>query len=73
MANRLLHFEEMKFFKKCGKKIYDWGGAGRAEDVAKITEFKESFGGKPVTYYNFEQVNGILARMFKMLVKILGK
>lgn len=73
MANRLLHFEEMKYFKNLGKMTYDWGGAGRGEDVIHITEFKESFGGTPVRYYDFEQVNGILAKMFKFLVKILRR
>lgn len=73
MANRLLHFEEMKYLKALGMTTYDWGGAGRGEDVIHITEFKESFGGMPVTYCNFEQVNGILAKAFKLLVKILGK
>lgn len=73
MANRLLHFEEMKFFKKSGKTSYDWGGAGRSEEVIHITEFKESFGGENAVYYDFEQVNGFMARAFKLLVKILKK
>lgn len=73
MANRLLHFEEMKFFKNLGLTTYDWGGAGRGEDVIHITEFKESFGGVEVTQCNFEQTRGILANLFKLLVKILGK
>ena len=73
MANRLLHYEEMKSFKKLGLETYDWGGAGRGEDVIHITEFKESFGGEEVTQCNFEQVNGILARLFKLLIKVLGK
>lgn len=73
MANRLLHYEEMKYFKRYGKLRYDWGGAGRAEDVINITEFKESFGGTPAQFYNFEQVNGIAARLFKLAVKLLRK
>lgn len=71
MANRLLHFKEIKHFKERGKKCYDWGGAGHTEEVIHITEFKESFGGTPTTYYNFEQVNGLLAKVFKLLVAIL--
>lgn len=73
MANRLLHYEEMKYFKKQGKKRYDWGGAGHTEDVIHITEFKESFGGTPAYYYNFEQVKGLAARLFKLAVKLLRK
>ena len=73
MANRNLHYEEMLFFKECGKTVYDWGGAGTNEEVKSITEFKQSFGGTPATYYEFEQVNGFLAKLFKLAVKILKK
>lgn len=73
IANRRLHYEEMKHFKKLGLEIYDWGGAGHGEEVIHITEFKKSFGGTPVIYYNFEQTNGLMAKAFKLLVKVLGK
>lgn len=73
MANRLLHFEEIKHFKEMGKTRYDWGGAGRAEDVIHITEFKESFGGTPAEYCNFEQIKGLMAKLFKLAVKVLRK
>lgn len=71
-ANRGLHFSEMQCFKDNGIMYYDWGGAGRGEDVIHITEFKESFGGQPVTYCNFEQVKGLKAKMFKLLLKVIG-
>lgn len=71
MANRLLHFEEMKYFKNIGLEVYDWGGAGKEEEVIHITEFKKSFGGTEVTQYNFEQSNGIFAKVFKLLTKFL--
>lgn len=73
IANRSLHYEEMKYYKALGKKVYDWGGAGMEEDVVHITEFKKSFGGTPVTYYDFEQVNGLMAKLFKLAVKVLRK
>ncbi len=73
MANRYLHFEEIKYFKQLGLNRYDWGGAGKTEDVKHITEFKESFGGTPYIYYNFEDVVGLKAHLFKLLVKILRK
>jgi len=73
IANRYLHYEEMKYYKSLGKLVYDWGGAGMEEDVIHITEFKKSFGGEPVTYYDFEQVNGLMAKLFKLAVKILRK
>lgn len=71
IANRGLHFEEMKYFKNQGKKTYDWGGAGNEEEVVHITAFKKSFGGTPVSYCNFVQVNGMVARIFKMLTGLL--
>ena len=73
MANRALHFEEMKYFKDKGLRCYDWGGAGKGEDVRSITEFKESFGGTPVTYYDFDQTNGIKAKMINSLSEIKHK
>ena len=73
MANRLLHYEEMKYFKQNGKTRYDWGGAGHTEEVQHITEFKESFGGTPACYYNFEQVKGPAAKLFKLAAKLLRK
>ena len=73
MANRALHFEEMKYFKAKGLKYYDWGGAGKEKEVASITEFKESFGGEPVTYFDFDQTNGIKAKMINSLSEIKHK
>lgn len=73
IANRYLHYQEMLYYKSLGKTVYDWGGAGMGEDVIHITEFKRSFGGTPVTYRDFEQVNGLAARFFKLAVKVLRK
>lgn len=70
MANRYLHFQEMLHFKTMGLSVYDWGGAGRGEDVINITEFKESFGGVLKIYYDFEEVRGLKARLFKILISI---
>lgn len=73
IANRYLHYEEMLYYKGLGRSVYDWGGAGMEEEVVHITEFKKSFGGEPVTYYDFEQVNGLLPKLFKLAVKVLRK
>lgn len=70
MANRLLHQEDMFFFKDKGLSIYDWGGAGKGEDVRSITEFKESFGGEYVTYYEGSLTNGLKAKLVSDLSKI---
>ena len=73
MANRALHFEEMKYFKQKGLKTYDWGGAGKGEDVASITEFKESFGGTPVTYFDSECVVGLKASLVSGISELKRK
>lgn len=73
MANRLLHKEDMLFFKRQGKKIYDWGGAGKGEEVASITKFKESFGGQPMQVYDFEEVVGWKAKIVKKVIRLLEK
>ena len=67
MANRYLHKEDMLYFKQNGIKTYDWGGAGKGEEVKSITEFKASFGGEPKQYYDFTQVNGVKAKAISML------
>lgn len=71
MANRYLHYMDMLHFKDKGLKIYDWGGAGRGEDVINITEFKESFGGITETSYDYEEVKGFMAKLFKFIVNAL--
>lgn len=63
MANRYLHKEEMLFFKHKGIAFYDWGGAGESEEVLSITEFKKSFGGEPKTFYNGEEIKGLLPKL----------
>lgn len=71
MANRYLHKADMLKFKEMGFTKYDWGGAGTDEEVAKITEFKESFGGTRVTYYTCSHVRGIKARLYKFVTGLL--
>ena len=47
-ANRLLHWDDMRYFKGLGFSLYDMGGwYGGQEDLEKISinQFKESFGG----------------------------
>jgi len=47
-ANRLLHFDDMYFFKQLGFKMYDLGGYAhdtKDPELLKINKFKDSFGG----------------------------
>ena len=73
MANRLLHKDELLAFKNAGKLVYDWGGAGTTEDVISITEFKKSFGGVEKIYYEFDEINGVLAKVINVLSGIKAK
>lgn len=70
MANRMLHIEDMYYFKDAGLEVYDWGGAGTAEDVAGITKFKKSFGGEQVVFYSGQAVNGFKAKAVNALSKM---
>jgi lipid II:glycine glycyltransferase (peptidoglycan interpeptide bridge formation enzyme) len=59
-ANRLLHWEDMLYFKQLGIKYYDFGGwfGGEAttenyKEQLLINQFKESFGGEKKQEYSF--------------------
>lgn len=71
MANRYLHNQDMLTFKYLGKAKYDWGGAGKEKEVESITKFKESFGGEPAELYNFQEANGLKAKLYQLVVGIL--
>lgn len=73
IANTALHYQDMLHFKSKGLVKYDWGGAGISEEVASITEFKESFGGTHVTYYDCQQVNGLKAKLIVLLSNIKNR
>ena len=59
MANRFLHFEDMKYFKDNGYEEYDFGGyAYNTQDkhLKNINDFKSAFGGVLVEqsdYYSY--------------------
>lgn len=72
IANRYLHKADMMYFKEMGKTIYDWGGAGLREEVKNITEFKESFGGDELYYYDCEDVVGLKAEAVKGIINLIG-
>ncbi len=54
-ANKFLHYEDMKFFKEIGFKVYDLGGINLdSEDryIQGINTFKKGFGGVVSHEYN---------------------
>lgn len=44
-ANRMLHYEDMLYFKRLGYAKYDWGGYSEKPELINIAEFKAGFGG----------------------------
>lgn len=72
IANRYLHKADMMYFKEMGKTVYDWGGAGLREEVRNITEFKESFGGDELYYYDCEDTVGLKAEAVKGIINLIG-
>lgn len=50
-ANRLLHYEDMLYFKKLGFSLYDWGGYSSDPELFGINEFKKGFGGELANRY----------------------
>ena len=60
-ANRLLHWEAIKYAKEKGIKEFDWGGLWPQEEAERdgkkkaINSFKLSFGGEIVTRYSYQK------------------
>jgi lipid II:glycine glycyltransferase (peptidoglycan interpeptide bridge formation enzyme) len=75
-ANRLLHWEDIKYFKNLKYAIYDFGGIdldSSNSETRTINEFKKGFGGRIVKEYkSFVPVTmkGFIYLFYK---KILGK
>jgi hypothetical protein len=65
-ANRLLHWEDILWFRAKGLRLYDFGGwYGGTEDPEKlaINRFKEGFGGTRITEYETIQGVTLLGRV----------
>ena len=68
-ANRLLHWDDMRFLKKRGVSVYDWGGVASFEEPNGIDKFKFSFNGDRVEYYNLAEYVSIKAKLLRQLGK----
>jgi lipid II:glycine glycyltransferase (peptidoglycan interpeptide bridge formation enzyme) len=75
-ANRLLHWEDIRYFKSQGYLIYDFGGIGvdiNDKEKQAINKFKECFNGVRVKEYKSlvpVTFKGFLSVFYK---KIIGK
>lgn len=75
-ANRLLHWEDMLYFKKMGYLIYDLGGINpdmANEETKAINRFKECFGGKQVIEYNSIIPSSLKGFLYLVYRKLCGK
>jgi hypothetical protein len=76
LANKLLYFSEMIYFKEQGIKIYDWGGYAKdTTDVslAGINNFKKQYGGEVVECHNYYSISYFLLQKLAGIFGILGK
>lgn len=71
MANRFLHFEDMKYFKEHNFKVYDFGGYAYNtvdEQLKNINDFKDSFGATLLHESNYTSwILNIFIKMTKIL------
>ena len=75
-ANRWLHWQDILRFKAEGRAWYDWGGwygGDEDEDLLRINQFKESFGGDAIHTYNGEAILSWKAQLFVRIARLLGR
>lgn len=78
-ANRLIHWEAIKYAKAKGIKEYDFGGIFSDEEVNKdmmkmgIRKFKLSFGGKIAIRYQYQKIYSKGYKILYHLYNILNK
>jgi len=78
-ANRLMYWESIKYAKGQGLQEFDWGGMWSDEeanaDVSRqnINQFKRSFGGEMVQFYNYEKIYSRIYRIgYSLLERVAG-
>jgi lipid II:glycine glycyltransferase (peptidoglycan interpeptide bridge formation enzyme) len=72
VANKYLHWQDIRFFKKNGIKTYDWGGIAKEttnQNLNGINNFKISFGGYEKMYYNYTSISYLILKFLKALIK----
>lgn len=69
-ANKRLHWEDMRYFKRKGLVRYDWGGISDFDNPNGIDAFKLKFGGNKITYYNIFAGNTVLGKLAVVAIKL---
>ncbi len=78
-ANRLLHWEAMKYAKAKGIKEFDWGGLWSEEEAAldsvkrNINSFKQSFGSVAIKCYNYQKAYSKTYRLANYLYRLVSR
>lgn len=67
--NKYLHWMDLKYFKKIGCEIYEWGGINSVENPNGIAKFKLGFGGTVKVYYNYVIACSLIGKLYVYLVK----
>lgn len=76
IANKYLHFKDIKYFKEQGFKTYDWGGYAKNTDdraLKGINDFKLKFGGRVVDCLNYYSIGYVLCHKVANIFGFLGK
>lgn len=63
LANKSLHWHDMKMFKEQGVEMYDWGGVNSFDEPNGIDVFKMKFGADRKIFYNIIQNKTLLAKL----------
>lgn len=72
-ANRLLHWEDMRFFRRQGFAMYDLGGISsdlNNTEQQNINKFKESFGGVELVEYKTYTPNTLIGTVALRLARL---
>ena len=72
-ANKYLHWKDIQYLKKCGIKVYDWGGITSYDTPNGIDRFKIAFGGRCKEYYNILCYQTLRSQVGHALLNIIKK
>lgn len=71
--NKLLHIQDIQWFRSNGLCTYDWGNISSSTNPNGIDKFKMSFGGDVTTVYNSLVGNSLIGKVITLLYKLKQK
>lgn len=72
-ANRLLHYQDIIYFKNKGVAYYDWGGITNFDEPNGIDRFKLGFGGEQKVYLNIIMGKSAIGKSAVLIKKFLNQ